>query len=214
MTTFYPAAAVSDALAKTQTMDAGIKAITPGKTLIGPAYTVDCYPDGIITCHKALGEVPAGSVLVVDGKSAPHGALWGELTSMEAMQRGVTGIIVDGAVRDVSVIRQLGFPVWARHTTPRVGSNRTVGTTGEPVVCGGVVVRTGDYIVADDDGVAVIPAERLEEILAKAAAIEAKEADIARQVQAGAHIADIIGMSGAIKEADAARAAAKGGGSK
>lgn len=212
MSEFYPAAAFSDALVKTQTMDAGIKAISAGKTVVGPAYTVECYPTGIITVHKALGEVPAGSVLVVDGQGDPNGALWGELTSMEAAQRGVLGIIVDGAVRDVATIRQLGFPVWARHVTPRVGANRTVGTTGGTVVCGGVAVRTGDLIVADDDGVVVVPQERIAEIVAKAAAVEVKEADIAAKVKAGAHIADLIGMSAAIAEADAAARKSAGGG--
>lgn len=210
MHTFYPAANVSDALGKTNTMDAGINPVTPGLTVCGPAYTVDCPPDGIITCHKALGEVPAGHVLVVDGKGGIHGAIWGELTSMEAMKRGVLGIVVDGAVRDSATIRKLGFPTWSRYVTPRVASNRTVGVTGEPVVCGGVPVRTGDYIIADDDGVVVIPVERLDEIMAKAAAIEAKEADLARKVEEGVHLADVLGMSGLIAEADAARAAQKG----
>lgn len=211
MPQFYPAAGISDAMAKTQTMDAGIKCVTPGKTVMGPAYTVQAYPTAIITCHKALGEVPAGHVLVVDGQGDPNGAMWGELTSMEAMEKGVLGIIVDGAVRDVATIRELGFPVWARHITPRVGTNRTVGTTGNPIVCGGVIVRTGDLIVADDDGVVVIPQERIEEIMAKAAAVEAKEAEIAAKVKAGAHIADLIGMSAAIAEADAAAKKAQGG---
>jgi len=182
-------------------MDAGIQAITPGKTVVGPAFTVECYPTGIITCHKALGEVPAGYVLVVDGQGDPNGALWGEFTSMEAMRRGVLGIVVDGAVRDVAAIRQMGFPTWARSVTPRVGSNRTVGTTGEPIVCGGVRVQTGDLVVADDDGVVVVPKDRIDEIRAKAEAIEVKEAEIAERVKAGAHIADLIGMSAAINEA-------------
>ena len=211
MSEVYTAAGFSDALNKTQTMDAGIQAITPSKTVIGPAFTVECYPTGIITCHKALGEVPTGYVLVVDGQGDPNGALWGELTSMEAMQHGVLGIVVDGAVRDVSSIRQMGFPVWARSVTPRVGSNRTVGTTGQPVVCGGVIVRTGDLIVADADGVVVVPKECIDDITAKAAAIEVKEADIADRVRNGGHIADMIGMSAAINEATAAaRRAAEG----
>ncbi|HYF93782.1 MAG TPA: RraA family protein [Symbiobacteriaceae bacterium] len=208
---FLPAAGFSDALAKTQTMDAGMKCITPGKTVIGPAYTVEAYPTGIITCHKALGEVPAGCVLVIDGQGDPNGAMWGELTSMEAMQKGVLGVVVDGAVRDVASVRELGFPVWARHITPRVGSNRTVGTTGGTVVCGGVAVRTGDLIVADDDGVVVVPQERIAEIVAKTEAIEVKEVDMAAKVKAGGHIADMIGMSALIAEADAAAKKAQGG---
>ena len=199
---FYPAAGVSDAMVKINTMDAGIKPVGQGFKVMGPAYTVKCYPCGIITCHKALNEVPAGSVLVVDGSGDPHGALWGQLTSMEAMQKGVKGIIVDGAVRDIAEIGKLGFPVFARHITPRVGSNRTVGTTGEAVVCGGIVVKTGDLIIGDDDGVVVIPQDQIEEILGKAAAIEEKETIIAEKVLKGAHIGDLIGMSREIEEAE------------
>lgn len=206
---FYPTAGFSDAMKKMNTMDANIKSITLGLKLIGPAYTVKCYPGGIITCHKALGEVPEGYVLVVSGDGDPTGALWGELTSLEAMKKGVKGIVLDGAVRDVAEIRKLAFPTFAKHITPRVGSNRTVGTTGEAIVCGGVVVRNGDIIVGDDDGVIVIPKEEFDYINEKTKEIEEKERDIAIQIKVGAHIADLIGMSCAIEEADIERSKSK-----
>ena len=207
MTRYYASANVSDAMGKTNTMDAAIKIVNPGKPITAPAYTVDCYPGGIITCHKALGEVQPGQVLVINGHGDPQAAMWGGLMSLEALQRGVAGVIVDGAVRDVNTIAELGLPVFARHVTPCVGSNRTVGTTGTPIVCGGVIVRTGDLIVADDDGVVVIPQERVDEVLRRVDAIIEKERQIAEAVRAGAHIADFIGMSQEIAAADAARAA-------
>lgn len=200
--TIYPAAGFSDAMGKMNTMEATIKSMTPGLKVMGPAYTVNCYPGGIISCHKALGEVPEGSVLVVNGDGDPTGALWGQLTTMEAMQRGVKGIVIDGAVRDIAEIRKLGFPVFAKYLTPRVGGNRTVGQTGVDITCGGVVVRTGDLIVGDDDGVVVIPQEQIDEIIQKTKAIEEKEAVMAEKVLQGAHIADLIGMSGLIEEAN------------
>lgn len=207
MTEYYASANVSDALNKTNTMDAGIKSVNPGKRISGPAYTVDCYPGSIITCHKALGEVSPGQVLVINAHGDPCGAMWGGLMSLEAIQRGVAGVVVDGAVRDVKTIRELGFPVFARHVTPCVGSNRTVGSTGTPIACGGVVVRTGDLIIADDDGVIVVPQERIEEVLQRVAAIVEKEKGITESVRAGAHIADLIGMSEAIAAAYAAGSA-------
>ncbi|WP_127579406.1 RraA family protein [Paenibacillus koleovorans] len=202
---FYPSAALSDAMNKMFTMDAGIKPLKEGYKMIGIAYTVKCYPGSIITCHKALGEVPSGSVLVIDGGGSPEGALFGELTSMEAMERGVKGIVVDGAVRDVALIRSFDFPAFTRHVTPRVGTNKTIGTTGEAVVCGGVVVHTGDLIIGDDDGVVVVPKEQIEEMLQAAAHIEELEADIARKVKDGAHIADLIGFGPMIAAASAAQ---------
>ncbi|MEA4882981.1 MAG: RraA family protein [Clostridia bacterium] len=200
----YASANASDALNKTNTMDAAIKSVNPGKRVAGRAYTVDCYPGSIITCHKALGEVKPGQILVINGHGDPSGAMWGGLMSLEAIQRGVAGVIVDGAVRDVNTIRELGLPVFAGHVTPCVGSNRTVGSTGNPIVCGGVIVRTGDLIIADDDGVVVVPEERIEEVLRRVAAIVEKEKDIAEKVRSGAHIADLIGMSDAIAAAGAA----------
>jgi len=198
MTEHYASANASDALNKTNTMDAAIKSVNPGKGVAGRAYTVDCYPGSIITCHKALGEVEPGQILVINGHGDPSGAMWGGLMSLEAIQRGVAGVVVDGAVRDVDTIRELGLPVFARHITPCVGSNRTVGSTGDPIVCGGVIVRTGDLIIADDDGVVVVPEERMEEVLQRIAAIVEKEKGIAEKVRSGAHIADLLGMSGAI----------------
>jgi 4-hydroxy-4-methyl-2-oxoglutarate aldolase len=204
MTEYYASANASDALNKTSTMDAAIKSVNPGTRAAGPAYTVDCYPGSIITCHKALGEVKPGQVLVINGHGDPTGAMFGGLMSLEAVQRGVAGVVVDGAVRDVDDIRELGLPVFARHITPCVGSNRTVGSTGNPIVCGGVMVRTGDLIIADDDGVVVVPEERIDEVLERIAAIVKKEESIAEKVRAGAHIADLAGMSEAIAAAQAA----------
>ena len=198
MTEHYASANASDALNKTNTMDAAIKSVNSGRRVAGLAYTVDCYPGSIITCHKALGEVEPGQILVINGHGDPSGAMWGGLMSLEAIQRGVAGVVVDGAVRDVDTIRELGLPVFARHITPCVGSNRTVGSTGDPIVCGGVIVRTGDLIIADDDGVVVVPEERIEEVLQRIAAIVEKEKGIAEKVRSGAHIADLLGMSGAI----------------
>ena len=198
MTEHYASANASDALNKTNTMDADIKSVNPGKGVAGRAYTVDCYPGSIITCHKALGEVEPGQILVINGHGDPSGAMWGGLMSLEAIQRGVAGVVVDGAVRDVDTIRELGLPVFARHVTPCVGSNRTVGSTGNPIVCGGVIVRTGDLIIADDDGVVVVPEERIEEVLQRIAAIVEKEKGIAEKVRSGAHIAHLLGMSDAI----------------
>lgn len=198
MTEHYASANASDALNKTNTMDAAIKSVNSGRRVAGLAYTVDCYPGSIITCHKALGEVEPGQILVINGHGDPSGAMWGGLMSLEAIQRGVAGVVVDGAVRDVDTIRELGLPVFARHVTPCVGSNRTVGSTGNPIVCGGVIVRTGDLIIADDDGVVVVPEERMEEVLQRIAAIVEKEKGIAEKVRSGAHIADLLGMSGAI----------------
>ena len=153
-------AAVSDALGSTGVMHPDIRAVWLGARLFGPAFTASCHANSIITVHKALLEAAAGDVLVVDGGHDGSGALFGGIMATEARQHGIQGMVTDGAVRDSGHLQQLGFPVFARSITPRVGTNRRVGRTGVPVSCGGVLVRPGDYVLADSDGVVVIPAER------------------------------------------------------
>lgn len=198
---FYATTAVNDAMNQKNTMDPGIKPVSPSMKVIGKAYTVDCLPGSIITCHRALAEAPEGSVLVINGRENPNGALWGELMTTEAMERRIKGVVIEGAVRDVDAISKLKFPTFSRYITPSVGSNRRVGTTGHSIVCGGVAVNTGDLIVADADGVVVVPQDRIDEVLKRAEAIDHREKELAQQVKSGGHLADILGMTPAINQA-------------
>ena len=194
----FMAAAVSDSLTSIQTMDPGINSMVPGKIMAGPAFTVRCYPGSIITVHKALLEAKPGDVLVIDGDSDNHGALLGELMALQCKTNGFAGVVIDGCVRDVQGLKDLGFPVFARFVTPRVGTNRRMGFTNVDVNCGGVVVHPGDWIMGDDDGVVVIPADKLEETVAKAEGVEIHEQEIARRIIAGEQVADILNMRATI----------------
>lgn len=188
-------ARLSDAQAAINTMDPGMKPAWAGARLVGPAFTARCYQGSIITVHKALLEAPPGAVIVVDGAGDATGAMFGELMATEARARGIAGIVVDGAVRDVEGLRDLRFPAFARAITPRVGSNRRVGATQVDVACGGIVVRPGDVVVGGEDGVVVVARERLAEALEAARAVGRKEADIRAGLQRGERIADILGMT-------------------
>ena len=197
----YDTALVNDAMEQKGTMDVGIKPVSPGMEIIGKAYTVDCYPGSIITCHKALLEVPKDSVLVINGRDNSNGALWGGLMTNQAIKKGIKGVVVDGAVRDVAYIKNTGFPVFSRYITPSVGSNRKVGSTGNDIVCGGVTVKTGDLIIGDDDGVVVVPQNRIKEILSKAEEISLREKELSKKIEAGLLLADEIGMTPIIDKA-------------
>jgi RraA family protein len=199
----FPTATISDAQASFGVMRPEIRALTPGLRLVGPAHTVKCYPGSIITVHKALLEARPGEVLVVDGEGDERGALWGELMTLQAQANGLAGIVVDGPVRDRQAVAALGFPVFASSVTPRVGSNRRVGQTQVPIQCGGVVVRPGDVIVADDDGVAVVSHERLAAVIEAAEAIKRKEAGYRQAIAAGQQLADQIGFRTLIEAAQA-----------
>jgi len=186
---------VSDAQGTMNTMDPGIKPVWPGARIAGPVFTARCLPESIITVHKALLEAPRGSVIVADGGGAHTGALFGELMATEARNRGVAGLIVDGAVRDTEALAALRFPVFARCVTPRVGSNRRVGATQEPIVCGGVPVHPDDVVLAAQDGVVVIPRARLADVVAAVQAVERKEADLRTRMARGEGLADMLGMT-------------------
>lgn len=192
-------AAVSDAMGSLNIMNPDIKGVFPGAKLAGPAFTVKCFPGSIITVHHAILEAKEGDILVVDDEGDRGGAVFGELMTLECLRRNLGGIVIDGPVRDVDEISRLGFPVFTRSRTPRVGTNRRLGKINLDITCGGVVVRPGDYIYGDGDGVAVIPKERIEEILNAALAIEDKEIDLARRVKDSECLCDLIGLREVIK---------------
>jgi regulator of RNase E activity RraA len=193
-----PTAALSDAQTGMTTMDAGIKTRVPGLKLVGPALTVRCLTGSIITVHKALAEAQPGDVLVVDGLGDATEALFGELMGRDAKAAGLAGVVIDGPIRDVTGLGELGLPAFSRHVTPRVGSNRRLGTVGARISCGGITVEPGDWIVGDDDGVVVVPREHAERLVAAGLAIEDKERSIAARIDSGERIADILGMREAI----------------
>ena len=190
----YPTATISDAQKSFGIMRPAIRPLAPGMRIVGTAHTVKCYPGSIITVHKALLEARPGEVLVVDGEGDDRGALFGELMTLQALANGLAGIVVDGPVRDRTAVTRSGFPVFAASVTPRVGSNRRVGETQIAIQCGGVVVRPGDLILGDDDGVAVIAAEQAATVLEAAEAIRRKEIGYRQAIAEGRQLADLIGF--------------------
>jgi len=185
---------VSDAQGSFGVMHADIKSRVPGAVAVGPAFTVLCYPGSIITVHKALAEAKSGDLLIVAGDGDDRGALFGEIMATAGKALGLAGVVIDGPARDAAGIRELGFPVYARSVTPRVGTNRRVGKTNVPVSCGGVLVHPGDWVMADDDGVVVVPAADVEAVLAAAELADAKERKFVERINAGERTIDILGM--------------------
>ncbi len=187
-------ASVADALGSTGVLDPEVRAVWVGARVFGPAFTARCYPNSIITVHKALLEAAPGDVLVVDAGHDASGALFGAIMATDACHRGLAGLVTDGAIRDVADLAEMGFPAFARRTTPRVGTNRRVGVTGGPISCGGIIVRSGDYVIGDQDGVVIVPYERIDEVAELIDAIKIKEAGWREQMAAGQRIADLIGF--------------------
>lgn len=183
---------LSDAQGSIGVLATPIRVITPGARLVGPAFTVKCYPGSIITVHKALMEAPPGVILVADDEGDTRGALWGEVMTHQAQRQGVLGLVTDGPVRDTTEIAALQFPVFAGSVTPRVGTNRRVGQTQVPIACAGVVVHPGDIVVADADGVVVIPREQADAVAERAESIVARDEEFMRQIGEGKLLVDLL----------------------
>ncbi len=184
--------ALSDALGSLGVPAPCIRPIAPGMRVIGPAFTVKCYPGSIHTVHKALMEAPADVVLVVDDEGDTRGALWGEVMTHQAMRQGILGLVTDGPVRDTAEITALGFPVFAGCVTPRVGTNRRVGLTQVPIALAGVPVRPDDIVVGDSDGLVVIPAEQVDAVTERAEAILLRDEGFIADIGEGKLLVDLL----------------------
>ncbi len=139
-------------------MDTRIRSVWRGACLAGPALTVRVPPCENRSIRTAAEQAETGSVIVVDGAGASDRALWGGKMSKLALERGVAGVVVDGAVRDVDEIEALGFAVFGAAIAPMPPRREQTGEIGVPVTCGGLTVNPGDFVYGDADGVVVVPA--------------------------------------------------------
>ncbi len=145
--------------------------------MVGTALTVACQPTDNAPLAEAMSGAAPGTVMVVARYGDRRHAPWGGLMSRIAHGRGLAGTVIDGAATDWREIVELQYPVFARNLSALTTRRQNLpGSVGEPVVCGGVLVRTGDVVIGDDDGVVVVPAENAEEYLAKALRFEQWEA--------------------------------------
>lgn len=195
-----PTAVLSDAMGNLSTMDSGVRALTSGADICGPAVTVLILAGDMLATLKGLAATAPGDVLVIDSQSRQDTALWGEITSREARWRGVCGLVADGPVRDIAEIRKLGFPVFARGTTPRVAGRSTLGEVNVPVSCGGVVVSPGDIVRGDEDGVVVVPLRRAAEVLERAKVVLVWEKEMRELAIAGKSQMEILNLDNFIAE--------------
>jgi regulator of RNase E activity RraA len=180
----YPAANVGDALRRLGLMEPAIVPRTPGARCVGPALTVLTREGDNLAIHRALDDARPGDVLVVNALGECSRAVFGDLLAEVCLAHEVAGVVIDGAVRDVEAIAALGLAVWAKGVTPAGPSKHGPGEIGTTIACGRVVVAPGDLIVADGDGVAVVPRqacpavlEQLERVAETEAAFRERVAD-------------------------------------
>jgi 4-hydroxy-4-methyl-2-oxoglutarate aldolase len=170
-------ALLSDAAGRPIAMAGRIRPVWRGARLAGPALTVRTEPGEHPAVLRALEEAQAGVVIVVDGGCYLHRALWGGRLSSLASARGVAGVVIDGAVRDLAEIEELRFPVFAAGVvpTPPIREGGGGGETGTSIVCGGIAVSPGDLVVGDEDGVVVVARDEVDELVTRARELDAVE---------------------------------------
>ena len=193
---------VADAMGRFNFMDAGIQSRS-GFSLAGSAVTVNCRPADNLMVHKALQVAEPGEIVVVSTCGNTASAVFGELMCHTAAAKRLGGIIVDGAIRDVDGIRQLGFAAFSRSVSPGACDKDGPGEINVPVSCGGAVVMPGDIVVGDADGVAVVPREHVVEVLALVADLMERERKRVTEIAAGhlykAEVDDALRKKGVIE---------------
>jgi RraA family protein len=184
--TGFPTPDISDQLNRLYAVNPEVRLLSrPGETLCGPACTVKVFPGDNLMVHKALDVAEPGDVVVVDAGGSAMNAVLGDLVCSKAKHRKIAGFVVDGLVRDLPEIVRLGFPVYARGTTPIGPLHRGPGEINYPICCGGVVVNPGDVVVADPAGVVVIPLGIAANLLERLEAFKAANAAYLESVQRG-----------------------------
>jgi regulator of RNase E activity RraA len=170
-----PTTTLADLLSREQVMDIGIRPLwTSVPRLAGPAFTVRCPAGDNLMLHAAIYRAAPGSVIVVEAGDVDYAMAGGNVCAV-AQRRGIAGFVIDGVIRDVAEVREMGFPVFARGVIPIPGTKAAVAPLNTPIGCGGASVNPGDMVVADEEGIVVVPHARQEQILRDAQARLAKE---------------------------------------
>lgn len=162
-----------------------------GIKMVGRAFTARTYPGDWAKPVEAIDEAEKGDIIVIDSGGVPP-AVWGELASWSAKQKGISGVVIDGAIRDVSEIKELKFPAFAKIITPQAGEPKGFGEINIPVNIGGIRVTPGDWIVGDDDGVMVIPQNKAAEITNRAMDVLERENRIRKEIKEGSTLSEVV----------------------
>lgn len=187
---------ISDAL-DTLGLKSGISGILPAfdcSKIFGPVVTLRITAAGLTSSKSHLGieaiiSAKEGNIIVIDNGGRKDVSCWGEILSYGAKNKGVAGVIIDGAFRDIDDIKPMGFPIYARAVVPVTARKRVMGLETNTIIqCGGVQVRPGDYAMADGSGVVIIPFEKITDVLLKAEELFEKEQLMIKEIKAGSDI--------------------------
>lgn len=158
---------ISDMLNRMYAINTGIRNMVNHDTICGPVCTAKVFPGDNLMVHKVLDVAKPGDVVVIDAGGSKSNAVLGDLISRKAKHRGIAAFVIDGLIRDVSDVRDVGIPVFARGETPIGPLHRGLGEINHPISCGGIVINPGDIIVGDRSGLVVVRQEFAEDTLKK-----------------------------------------------
>jgi 3-hexulose-6-phosphate synthase/6-phospho-3-hexuloisomerase len=181
---------ISDAMHKQGAMQK-IRPIIPGFHMVGQALTVRTMDGDWAKPIEAIDKAENGWVLVVD-VSGGKTAVWGELATWSAKIKGLSGVVIDGAVRDYDDLLKIKFPIFSRHIVPNAGEPKGFGEIGAEITCGNQTVRTGDWIIGDDSGVVVVPQEIAQEIANRALDVKEQENRIREEIKQGGSLGSVL----------------------
>jgi 4-hydroxy-4-methyl-2-oxoglutarate aldolase len=187
-------ATVHEAAGRTGIVDLALVQVVPGSRVAGPARTALCVTGDNSMVHAAIAHAGPGDVLVLTSREPAPVALLGELLATQAQVRGVAGILVDGAVRDLDELARIGLPVWARFVRAQGAAKGAPGELDAAVVVGGAEIRAGDVVVMDCDGAMVLARERVDEVLPLALERAERERAMRERYAAGELSYDLNGL--------------------
>jgi 4-hydroxy-4-methyl-2-oxoglutarate aldolase len=183
-----------EAQGRTGALDPELKPLHPSARLAGPALTVAAEPGDNLIVHFALSRARPGDVLVVDAKAYTGAGAWGDILTLAAQERGVAGLVIDGAVRDANAIIEMGFPVFSRGICIRSAGKRRTGEVGTSISCGGVRIEPDDILVGDRDGLVKVARRELDVTLDAARGRAKAENQLRQAIRDGKLTLDLLNL--------------------